>query len=126
MLRVNESNSVSLKNSLALALSIALTLMAIVSFFLIPDLATHYRALLVVCLVSGSLYFLVKTEQGKCFLLFFRESKIEVYKIIWPTKQEAMQSTFIVCALVTVVGFFLWLLDILLFWLVSFLTGQRV
>jgi preprotein translocase subunit SecE len=44
--------------------------------------------------------------------------------MVWPTRQETIQTTLIVFALVFLVGLILWLLDMFLFWAVTLLTGQ--
>ena len=44
--------------------------------------------------------------------------------MVWPTRQETMQTTLIVVVMVILVGIFLWLLDVVLLWAVSLLTGS--
>jgi preprotein translocase subunit SecE len=43
---------------------------------------------------------------------FLRESKIELKKVAWPTKKEAMASTVVVIILVVIVSAFLGLVDV--------------
>ena len=52
------------------------------------------------------------------------ESKQEVRKVVWPTRDETLRTTLLVFAMVIMVGFVLWLLDMFLFWGVRVLTGQ--
>ncbi len=66
------------------------------------------------------------TAIGRRFGDLSTESKMEVRKVIWPTRQETMQATMLVVALVFVVGLILWLMDMFLFWGVGILTGQKV
>lgn len=44
--------------------------------------------------------------------------------MVWPTRQETIQTTLIVFAMVLVVGIVLWLFDMLLMTIVKALTGQ--
>jgi preprotein translocase subunit SecE len=67
---------------------------------------------------------MLTTTTGKSFMGFLAESRVEVRKVIWPTRQETMQSTMIVVALVFLVGLILWTLDAVLFWGITLLTGQ--
>ena len=67
---------------------------------------------------------ILTTDVGARFLGFLKESRVEVRKVIWPTRQETMQSTLVVVALVFLVGLILWTLDAALFWGISHLTGQ--
>ena len=67
---------------------------------------------------------MLTTEIGKNVWLFVLESKQEVRKVVWPTREETVRTTLLVFAMVTVVGLILWFLDMFLFWGVRFLTGQ--
>jgi preprotein translocase subunit SecE len=61
----------------------------------------------------------------KRFLVFVKEAKTELYKIVWPTRQEAIQSTLVIMAVVAIASLFLWGVDSALLWGMSFFTGQR-
>ena len=65
------------------------------------------------------------TTQGKRALSFAKESKLELHKVVWPTRQETVQTTMMVVAMIAVVGLMLWALDSFLLWLTAWLTGQR-
>ena len=67
----------------------------------------------------------LQTSQGKQFLDFARESKIELRKVFWPTRQEVVQTTLVVAAFVVVLALILWGIDSVLMWLIGWLTGQR-
>jgi len=55
---------------------------------------------------------------------FVLESKQEVRKVVWPTREETFRTTLLVFGMVFIVGLILWLLDMFLFWGVRLLTGQ--
>lgn len=76
--------------------------------------------LMSVILVTAS-----QTQQGKRVLNFARESRLELRKVYWPTKQETIQTTFIVAAMVVILALILWCIDGVLMWLISWLMGQR-
>lgn len=42
---------------------------------------------------------------------WFRELKIELKKVVWPTGKQTVNNTLIVIACVIVVGIFIWLFD---------------
>ena len=52
-----------------------------------------------------------------------KEARIEIRKVVWPTRQETTQTTLIVVAVVLVMALLLWGLDSLLGWLVSLIVG---
>ena len=43
---------------------------------------------------------------------WFRELKIELKKVVWPTGKQTVNNTLIVIACVIVVGIFIWLFDL--------------
>jgi len=75
-----------------------------------------------VAIVLGVVAF---TTKGKDILAYAREARVELRKVVWPTRQETVQTTLIVIVMVTIMGFILWGMDSVLLWLIGFLTGQR-
>jgi len=67
----------------------------------------------------------LQTRQGKMALSFALESKTELRKVFWPTRQETMQTTLFVAAMVIVLALILWAIDSGLMWAIGWLTGQR-
>lgn len=78
-----------------------------------------------IVLFSGMMGLAVMTAQGKRAVAFAREAKIELRKVVWPTRPETIQTTLMVIVLIVVMGLFLWAIDSFLLWLVAWLTGQR-
>ena len=58
-------------------------------------------------------------NKGRRSLAFFKDARIEVRKVVWPTRQEAMQTTVAVLFMVVLVAIMLWLFDMFLGWGVS-------
>ena len=42
---------------------------------------------------------------------WFRELKVELKKVVWPTGKQTLNNTLIVIACVVFVGFFIWIFD---------------
>jgi len=78
-------------------------------------------ALVVLALVAG--FVALQTEKGQAFFTLFKEAKAEIRKVVWPTRQETLQTTAIVVVAVLIIGLLLWGLDSLLSWLVSGVIG---
>ena len=83
-----------------------------------------YRVLGLVVIVLMALAMMLTTDLGRSVWSFVLESKQEVRKVVWPTREETMRTTLLVFAMVFIVGLILWLLDMFLFWGVRLLTGQ--
>jgi preprotein translocase subunit SecE len=65
------------------------------------------------------------TRQGKQVINFARESRMELRKVVWPTRQETVQTTLVIGAVVIILALVLWFIDGVLVWAVGWLTGQR-
>ena len=83
-----------------------------------------YRVLGLLVIVLMALGMMLTTDLGRSVWSFVLESKQEVRKVVWPTREETMRTTLLVFAMVFIVGLILWLLDMFLFWGVRILTGQ--
>jgi preprotein translocase subunit SecE len=69
-----------------------------------------------------SMFFAYLTTTGKQVYQFAQESKIELLKVVWPTRQETIQTTTIVIVMVTLTGFILWGIDSIMMWAIAKIT----
>ncbi|NCB59747.1 MAG: preprotein translocase subunit SecE [Gammaproteobacteria bacterium] len=83
------------------------------------------RVVAVVIAFAAAAVTALQTVQGKALLTFSRESIKEVRKVVWPTRQETIQTTLIIFAFTVVMGLFLFLIDGALIWLVELITGMK-
>ncbi|MBO67609.1 MAG: preprotein translocase subunit SecE [Acidiferrobacteraceae bacterium] len=66
------------------------------------------------------------SEPGKAAWQFALAARLEVRKVVWPTRRETVQSTMVVIALVILIGIYLWLLDVMSLWAVyDLILGVR-
>lgn len=65
----------------------------------------------------------VTTTRGKAINRLRQEAWVEVRKVVWPARQETVQTTLVVIGFVLVVALILWGVDSLLSWLVSIVIG---
>ncbi|WMS89105.1 preprotein translocase subunit SecE [Pleionea litopenaei] len=77
------------------------------------------RVAIIIGLIALALLIASTTGKGKTAINFARESRMEVRKVVWPTRQEAIQTTLVIVLFVIVVSLFLWGVDSLLGWGVS-------
>lgn len=66
----------------------------------------------------------LQTAKGRLAWSMVGEARMEVRKVVWPTRKETAQTTGIVIAMVAVVALFLWGLDGLLGYLMRQLLGH--
>ena len=91
--------------------------------YMFEDESILYRALVAVVVVVVAGFIAASTNKGSAFLTFAKDARIEVRKVVWPTRQEATQTTMIVLAATVFVGLVLWGLDGIIVRVVSFITG---
>ncbi|WP_409524608.1 preprotein translocase subunit SecE [Nitrincola sp. MINF-07-Sa-05] len=91
------------------------------SFFSGESLLYRVLALLVLAAVAG--FIVLQTAKGKTWLRLFKEARGEIRRVVWPTRQETLQTTLMVLVAVLVVALMLWGLDSLLGWIVSGVIG---
>jgi preprotein translocase subunit SecE len=61
--------------------------------------------------------------QGRSAWRFVLDSRVELYKVFWPTRQETGMTTLVVFGFVVIMGLFFWALDTLLAWVTSGILG---
>ncbi|NRA56435.1 MAG: preprotein translocase subunit SecE [Gammaproteobacteria bacterium] len=67
-----------------------------------------------------------QTEKGRTAVSFAKESRLEIRKVVWPTRKEATNTTLIVLAATAFMALVLWGLDGILVRVVGFITGIRI
>jgi preprotein translocase subunit SecE len=78
------------------------------------------------CVVAGlALAALVVgfSAYGTQFRQFMDSARVELRKVVWPTRDETWKTTVAVFIFVTAASIFFWLLDVVLAWATKFLTG---
>lgn len=63
------------------------------------------------------------TSKGRSFFAFIKSSNIERQKIVWPTRNETLQTTMVVIVVVIIIGIFLSIVDFFFSWSVGFFFG---
>ena len=108
-----------------LLVSLLLLLAGIVAFYYFSEIRLFYRVLGLFAVLGLAGYIIYQTNFGKTVYTYVLESKIELKKVSWPTKQETTQTAIGVIVIVVIIGILLWLLDMLLAWSIGTLYGVR-
>jgi len=109
-----------IKSVLAAVLIVA----GIGGFYYFPDSSVLARAVGVVASLAIAIAVFLTTTRGRELWRFIQTSRIELRKVVWPTRQETLQTGVAVIVFALIMGVFFWLLDMLLLWVTRFLTGQ--
>jgi preprotein translocase subunit SecE len=84
-----------------------------------------YRSMAWLGVLAISAFVASRTQTGRWVVEFFIASRNELRKVVWPTREETMQTTLVVAVMVIILALILWCLDGGLVWLIGWLTGQR-
>jgi preprotein translocase subunit SecE len=68
----------------------------------------------------------VKSDQGDRFVHFLKETRIELRKVVWPTRQETIKTTGIIMIAVVIVAIFLWIVDAFFTWGVQSISSINI
>jgi preprotein translocase subunit SecE len=90
------------------------------------EISVLYRALAAVTIVVVSLGIAATTDKGNNFLIFAKDARTEVRKVIWPSRSEANRMTLIILLATAVVGVMLYLIDMVLVWVIGLITNIGV
>lgn len=116
----NQSGSMDL---LKWGLVLVLLAGAVVGNYIYGEESVLIRAIAVVAAIAVAGGIAAQTEKGRNAWAFAKESRLEIRKVVWPTRKEAMNTTLIVLAATVVMALILWGLDGILVRVVSFFTG---
>ena len=92
-------------------------------FYLFGEFSFLYRVLAFLVVLGIAAFLFLQTARGEKALAFFKDSRTEVRKVVWPTRAETTQLTVMVLIIVFIVGLFLWFLDWILGGAFRFITG---
>lgn len=120
-----ETNSNSM-DLLKWGLVVILLLGAVVGNSMLAEISTAIRIAGVIVAVAVALLIAAQTTKGQTAVAFAKESRTEVRKVVWPTRQETIQTTLIVFAVTALAALLLWGMDAILVRAVAFITGVSV
>lgn len=113
------------ESSLGMNLSILIVIASLVVFYLDPLglVTTLFKVLLLLVglVIAGLIFF--KAPQGKQLSNFTKEVKIELRKVVWPTRDETVKTTGMIMIAVVIVSIFLWIVDAFFSTMVQLLTN---
>jgi preprotein translocase subunit SecE len=124
MAEVQTPPGASAKDTALMALSVLVLFIGIGAFYWYDELPLIARIAMVVVglgVAAGLVWF---SWYGREFWQFALASRIELRKVVWPSRDETVKTTYVVFGFAIAMGLFFWGLDWVLTWLTRFMTGQ--
>ena len=124
MAEVQTSEAASAKDTALMTLSVLVLLAGIVSFYWFDEDSLPLRLGMVAggLVVAGGLLWI--SWYGREFRQFAQAARVELRKVVWPSREDTVRTTIMVIAFAIVMGLFFWVLDMILTWMIRLLTGQ--
>src|SRR5690606_36667153 len=88
------------------------------------ELPTIMRVVIVLVSMGAAAFVALQSAQGQALSRFIQASRVELRKVVWPTREETIQTTVAVLIFTAVMGVFFWLLDLSLLTFTRWIMGQ--
>ena len=109
------------------ALSLAILIASIALFYLdFWQLTTLFKVLILLAGVVVAAFVFTQSSQGERFIHFAKETRIELRKVVWPTREETLKTTGMIMVAVVIVAIFLWIVDAFFTWGVSSISSLNI
>jgi preprotein translocase subunit SecE len=103
----------------------ALLLVAgIYGFYYFEEHSILLRVLGLLVVLGSATAIALQSTPGRSLWRFGVDARTELRKVVWPSRQEAIQTTLVVMGLVVLMGIFMWVVDWVLFAVVKALIGH--
>ena len=107
-----------------LTVAILIAIAGVVGYYVLASQATWLRWMAVVVSLVLAAVVVGFSRYGSEFRRFVELARIELRKVVWPTRDETIKTTVVVFVFVAVAGLFFWGLDFVLAWATRALTGS--
>jgi preprotein translocase subunit SecE len=92
-------------------------------YYFAGDVLTPIRAAGLLVAVVVAAFVVGQSTHGRQFFSFLKEADVERRKVVWPTRNETLQTTLVVLVITIIVAILLFLMDTVFGWLVRKLIG---
>ena len=124
--QTTEQQAVSSHKDTALLAAAALALLGsmFAFYYFEGQFGALVRTLILLGGLAASLGLAYQTLLGKALLGHITGARTELRKVVWPTRQESVQTTLMIAVVVLIMALLLWGLDSALLWGVETITGR--
>ena len=102
----------------------AIALVGFVAYYYFGDTSVALRGLGVLVAIGIAVFVALQSAQGQALWRFIQAARAELRRVVWPTREETIQTTIAVLVFALIMGVFFWLLDLGLLYATSKITGQ--
>jgi len=117
---IRTANAVTPADTVKLVIAIMLVIAGIAGYYLLDGLWLRWGSVVAGLVLGGVV--VAFSDYGRQLWAFTEAARVELRKVVWPTRDETTRMTLAVFFFVTAAGLFFWLLDFVLAWATKFLT----
>lgn len=111
-------------DTIKLLLAAGLLVGGLYSYYYFLEVALPLRVLMVLGGTAAGITTAMTSVQGQRLWAFIQGARIELRKVVWPTRQETTQTAIAVFVFTLIMALFFWVLDSFLLWLTRSLVGS--
>ncbi len=119
-----ETGESGILDTIKLLLAAGVLVGGLYSYYYFLEVALPLRVLMVLGGLAAGITVAMTSTQGQRLWAFIQGARIEIRKVVWPTKQETMQTSMAVFVFTLIMALFFWGLDSFLLWLTRTLVGS--
>jgi preprotein translocase subunit SecE len=123
LMNTNVETGSGFLDTVKLALAAGTLTGGIVAFYRYEEQSLLVSVAVILVAVGIAIAVFMQTERGRILWKFIQGSRVEIRKVIWPTRQETLQTALTVMVFALILGLFFWGLDFFLLWITRLLTG---
>ena len=120
---MNKQESFKFLDKAKWLISLSFFVVAVVGNSYYTEIAFLYRVLGVVGLIGLGIFFMALTDFGKSSIKLMTESRIELRRVVWPTRVETTQTFLVIFIAILVITLLVWGLESILSWLTKLILG---
>jgi preprotein translocase subunit SecE len=124
VMNANTEETGSGMDTIKLLVVVVLLVAGVYGFYSFADQPLWVRLAGLLVVVGAAAFVALQTATGRTVWQFAADARTEVRKVVWPSRQETLQTLLIITIAVLVTALFLWGVDSVLFGIVRALTGQ--
>jgi preprotein translocase subunit SecE len=119
-----EKSGVALIDALKIVLAATALVGGVVAYYWFETQPQVLRVLMVIGGLIAGFVLMYWSAPGRELWDYVQSSRVELRKMVWPTRQETWRTTLVVFVFVLAMGVFFWLVDMALAWGAKQVTGQ--
>ncbi len=124
MVTTQDTSQSGILDTIKLLIAAGLLVGGLYGYYYFLEVALPLRVLMVLGGLAAGITAAMTSTQGQRLWAFIQGARIEIRKVVWPTKQETTQTALAVFVFTLIMALFFWGLDSFLLWLTRSLVGS--